>query len=312
MDKKIKELKDQIQSLKISLGNTADFMEEIHIKKKITELKGQIYDLILNQQKGKQFLTARQLLQKEHKPPIFWQTGFFFLDRAGGIPKGAFIQFGASSEAGKTTMSIALALRIARWKKIMHFNFEMNEGLLARKIKMFSPSETQLENYRIDSVSNDLDDLKREIMYHIADGVELFVIDSRMKIKVKGNLHRAEKASLISNELSRICQINKVTIILINQLSEESQKTGLPNLKESGDQIYDADQVWFLLKPVLNKNKANEMIEFDNSYRRFQMFKNRFDEDGTGHYKTDIRKDVIMADAAVAKEITPQIEMPQV
>jgi len=313
MDKKIKELKDEIQSLKIKLGNTADFQEEIKIKKKIAELKTKIYDMILNSQKGNQYVTAYELLQRKQRPPTFWETGFKFIDRAGGIPKGAFIQFGASSEAGKTTLTIALALRLSSYKKVCHFNFEMNENLLAKKIKMFLPNETQLNNYRIDSVSNDLEDLKREIMLHIQDGVEFFIIDSRMKIKAQGN-SRAEKASLISNELARICQINEVTIILINQLSEESQKTGLPNLKESGDQIYDADMVWFLLKPIAKKPKGGEMVEFDNSYRRFIMFKNRYDEDGSGHYTTDVPKEEVIPQSqfTTAKEIEPQVDMPQI
>jgi len=312
---KIKELKSKIESLKKKLGQTQDFMEEIKIKREIVELKKEIYDLILNNQKGTQFITAKELLQKREKPPIFWETGFHFIDRVGGIPKGAFIQFGASSEAGKTTMMIALALSLAKWKKVMHFNFEMNEALLARKLKTFNPTDEQLENYRIDSVSNDLDDLKREIQYHISDGVEFFVIDSRMKIKVKGNLSRYEKASKISEELSRICQLNEITIVLINQLSEESQRTGTPNLKESGDQIYDADMVWFLLKPIKSKAKNGEMVEFDNSYRRFIMYKNRFDETGNGHYKVDILKHEIVPSASVAKVIEiekPQIDMPEI
>jgi len=204
----------------------------------------------------------------------------------GGIPKGAFIQFGASSESGKTTMLIATALRLANYKKIMHFNFEMSEQLLAKKIRQFDPTEKQLKNYLIDNVSNKLDDLKREIELHIRDGVEFFIIDSKMKIRTNAK-STYENASLISKELSLICQRNEITIILINQMSEESQRNGSPALKESGDQVYDADVVWFLMKPILKKGKEGDITEFDETFRRFIIFKNRYE---TGKYYVDVKK----------------------
>jgi predicted ATP-dependent serine protease len=284
--KSIEDLKKEIDELKVRLGDTEDFVEQIKIKRDISKLKMEAYELALEDEENKPFITAYELLQKKHKKPTFWETGYHWIDKMGGIPKGAFIQFGASSESGKTTMLIATALRLANYKKIMHFNFEMSEQLLAKKIRQFDPTEKQLKNYLIDNVSNKLDDLKREIELHIRDGVEFFIIDSKMKIRTNAK-STYENASLISKELSLICQRNEITIILINQMSEESQRNGSPALKESGDQVYDADVVWFLMKPILKKGKEGDITEFDETFRRFIIFKNRYE---TGKYYVDVKK----------------------
>ena len=284
--KSIEDLKKEIDELKVRLGATEDFVEQIKIKRDISKLKMEAYELALEDEEKKPFMSAYELLQKKHKKPTFWETGYHWIDKMGGIPKGAFIQFGASSESGKTTMLIATALRLANYKKIMHFNFEMSEQLLAKKIRQFNPAEKQLKNYLIDNVSNKLDDLKREIELHIRDGVEFFIIDSKMKIRTNAK-STYENASLISKELSLICQRNEITIILINQMSEESQRNGNPTLKESGDQVYDADVVWFLMKPILKKGKEGDITEFDETFRRFIVFKNRYE---TGKYYTDVKK----------------------
>ncbi len=311
----IDELKQEIKKLKTQLAQTEDFIEQIKIKRDIAKLRKDLYDLILEDQREKKRYTAYELKYKKKQFQVieYWQTGLPFIDKMDGIPKGAFIQFGASSEAGKTTWCIALALSIARLGEyVCHFNFEMAEPLLLKKIEQFRPTEEQLKRYYIDGESFHLEDLEREITILAKSGVNFFVIDSRMKIRVSGNLSRSEKASLISDRLQSIARLNNVTIILINQLSEESQKTGMPNLKESGDQIYDADMVWFLLKPIKNEAKKGGMIEFDNSFRRFVVFKNRFDftEDQSKHYSIDVRKDELFPKYVETKIVEPQIEIP--
>jgi len=303
--KSIDELKSEIDSLKIKLSNSEDFVEQIQLKRDIAKLKAEAYQLILEDEENKPFITAYELLQKKHKKPIFFETGYHWIDKMGGIPKGAFIQFGASSESGKTTMTIAIALKLANYKKVVHFNFEMSEQLLAKKIKQFTPEEKQLKNYLIDNVSNDINDLKREIELHIRDGVEVFIIDSKMKIKTDKR-NEYESASLISKELSLICQRNEITIILINQMSEESQRNGYPTLKGSGDQNYDADVVWFLMKPIKKKGSEDGMIEFDETFRRFIVFKNRYE---TGKYIVDVKKHELIVEIKDYTLPATEIEM---
>ena len=299
---KIEELKKEAEELKRRIGNTLDLEEQIKLKRKLAELKIKIYDLILNKKRPASYITAEKLFQEyKEKPLEWWLTGINAIDRMGGIPVGAFIQLGASSESGKTTLCTKLALQIANREEVCHLNLELSDMMMKRVIEKFNPTEKQLKNYRLDFYSRHIDDLVREIELHSDDGVRFFVIDSRMKIKTNHKtLH--ESASYISSELARLSAENKITILLINQLSEESQKTGLPNLKGSGDQIYEADIVWFLFKKVKRQPKGNEPIEFYQDFRVFQVFKNRFDDTGKGHYIAEIHKNEVLP--SEVKEVT--------
>ncbi len=91
-----------------------------------------------------------------------------------------------------------------------------------------------------------------------------------MKIEVSGNEDEYLKISMITKELSKLCQKLDIIIILINQLSESDIKNGRLSFKGSGDQQYDSDISWFYTKDpktskrklICNKNRQDDYEYF--------------------------------------------------
>jgi len=297
----IKALTDEISSLKVRLSAEIDFREQTEIKREISKIKLKIYDLILSEKKEAVGITAKELFAMDIKKPEYYQTGIRAIDRMGGIPLGAMIQLGASSGAGKTTLMLKILSTFAKIQKVAHFDFEMGLNKTYFKLKKLLKSEAQMNNYIIDFESYKLKSLIREIEIYSAMGVKFFVIDSRMKIKTDEKFI-ADSTSLISSELQRLCRENNITIILINQMSENALKEGLPTLKGGNDQFYDADLVFFLYKLKKKSEDRNLPQEIDETKRVFWVGKNRYGKE---------YRDEILAREVSGEESTHQVYMPQ-
>lgn len=298
LNKKIKNLKIQIayteglnaiekKSLEIDL-------EDFLIKKfrlendvdnallhKKTKLKKEIeYIELIESEKALKTITLGAFLQKEYKDIEFIRTDIKAFDDylkneediTGGLPIGAMIQFAARSAAGKTSTLMRLALNITKnGEKVAHINYEMSEMLLHKSYTKiisgnYSYFEKSMENLILpENPSNRLEDLIRDIkLLHYRQGIRVFIVDSRMKIRVDNARNSKEAATEISHELSELVRTLGVTIILINQLSEEAIKDNRIVLKESGDQEYDADLV-LGLGFVYEKDENGKVIPDENT-----------------------------------------------
>lgn len=223
------------------------------IKAKIEVLQSHLKELDHSEGKTYDIESAGSLLRrvqsKPHTPS--YTTGIFWLDAYfGGFKDGSFINIAGESFSGKSTLIIELLSNIAEYNKTVFFSFEMYENTTAKKLQQLRDS--QLSNLLIEQHRNELGEMIGLIRTYAQRGVKFFAVDSKMKVKVVGNMSTVEKTAQISLVLSKLCQELGVIIILINQIGEDDLKNGRMALKGSGDQVYDSDVIWFL---TVNKDK---------------------------------------------------------
>jgi replicative DNA helicase len=295
------------------MENDTDKAIEYKKKKLQKELE---YISLVEMQKEVKTITLKEFLQKEMKDFEYVKSYIKAIDNnLGGIPVGVMIQFAARSYTGKTTTLMRIALNIAKTEKVAHFNFEMSEMILHKVYSNMARNHVepkQLENLILpEDASSHLDDLIKDIkLLNFRDKVRFFIIDSRMKITTNDKTAK-ETATNISKKLSELVRELGITIILINQLSEEAIKENRIVLKESGDQFYDADIVLGLgfkyLTDSKNKILKDEMGQpkVDENVRRLICEKNRLGKP----FKDEIHINEIFPQPV--REITPtQIDIP--
>lgn len=214
-------------------------------------------------------ITAKELIQrvKNRPPAIRYATGINALDSElnGGFAIGSLVILGGGSFVGKTHITLEILTNISKYNKAVFFNFEMGDTRIASRLVKMKLSDEQLQNLEIDEDSRNLKDLENEIILHAHKGIKFFVIDSKMKIDITDNISQHEKSSKVTHVLSRLSQKYEVIIFLINQISEDNQKSGYFSFKGSGDQLYDADYAMFYTKD-------------ENGIRHLNCIKNRIDE----------------------------------
>lgn len=211
--------------------------------KELDETEGKLYDI---ESSGS---LLRRVKSKPNTPS--YMTGINWLDAYfGGFKDGSFINIAGESFGGKSTLLIELLANIAEYNKTVFFSFEMYENTTAKKLERLR--EAQLTNLLIEQHRNELNEMVSLIRTYAQKGVKFFGVDSKMKVKVLGNMPTVEKTALISSVLAKLCQELGVVIILINQIGEDDLKNGRMALKGSGDQVYDSDVIWFI---TVNKDK---------------------------------------------------------
>lgn len=267
----INEIESKIRSIATQLEkaqNERNASETIRLKKEYHKAKLEAIEAIEAEEK-RNGITARQLIEMvdgmPHQPK--YAIGIKPIDDAlndydgkryglqGGIETGSFINLAGESGAGKTTLTIDILANVAEYSKVVFFNHEMGLRRMAGRLKRRLKTEAQLDNMIIDSSTDKLNDICIEVALHAHQGVKFFVIDSRMKIRVDGDMSDVQKNSLISSELSRLAREKDIILILINQMAESDIKEGRLALKGSGDAKYDSDIVLFY---VIDRNKPNQ------------------------------------------------------
>jgi len=333
LENKIKEFKFKIskaENLIEKVGYEIDYYDFLIKKAKLEEdvqkaleykklkLQKELeYISLVEEQKEIKTITLSEFMNKEFKDVEKVKTYIRAIDEhIGGMPVGVMVQFAARSYAGKTTTLMRIALNIAKSEKVVHFNYEMSEMILHRTYKEMIKSfvePRQLDNLILPvEPSSKLEDLIKDIkLLHYREKVRFFIIDSRMKIRTDEKTAK-EAATRISKELSELVRELGITIILINQLSEEAIKENRIVLKESGDQFYDADIVFGLgykykldEKGKLIKNELGQP-EIYHDVRKLICEKNRLGKP----FMDEIHINEIFPPQV--KEITPQIDMPDI
>ncbi len=226
------------------------------------------------------------------KPPVRRETGIRNLDielvteemykyeRLGGFALGNFIQIAGSRGSGKSSFMLKILTRLSLSEKVCWFDFEMGEARVVKKLEDFTHDENKLLYY---NNSRTLDDVVDEIKYLNASGINHFVIDSTMKIIIKG-ADRYDKFSTISNELSALTSQLNINIYLINQISQTAERENHLAIKHGNDAEYDADFIFYILtKPLKDSGGMNVkddlgMTVNDENSRILKCTKNRQDE----------------------------------
>ena len=198
----------------------------------------------------------------------------------GGMALGNFVQIAGAKGTGKSTFMMKILTGFSKYEKVCWFDFEMGEDRVIYKLKSFDYNSDNLLYY---SASRDLEEITSEIKYLQADGVSHFVIDSAMKINVKG-ADRYDKFSNISGRMSELTSSLGINIYMINQVSQSVDSEGKFYIKHGNDAEYDADFIFFITKMAKRDDSGKKVLDsdgnlvVDNSKRKLFCEKNRQDE----------------------------------
>ncbi|WP_305870591.1 ATPase domain-containing protein [Helicobacter pylori] len=149
-------------------------------------------------------------------------TGIDFLDNIseGGFEVGQLILLSGDPEAGKTLLSVQYITNAQQNHKVTYFGFEFS---VRKHIETLNSKQFKLnkENYFIDDLSCEINELVSQIRGLAKEGHKLFIIDSQMKIQapiVGRTIEEVETTKFTT--LADLAKHLQVIIILIIQNSK--------------------------------------------------------------------------------------------
>lgn len=150
------------------------------------------------------------------------RTGIDFLDKIsdGGFEVGQLILLSGDPEAGKTLLAIQYITNAQQQHKVTYFGFEFS---VRKHIETLNSKNFKLnkENYFIDDLSCEINDLVSQIRGLAKEGHKLFIIDSQMKIQAPIVGKTIEEVETIKfTTLADLAKRLQVIIILIIQNSK--------------------------------------------------------------------------------------------
>ena len=233
--------------------------------------------------------------------PNYITTGIGPLDRNLHILPGNFILIGGRPSAGKTALSLQIAVEMAKQgRKVCYFSLETSPQILAQRIianQLYAPLE-QVKNKKVPAAELDgLSKLRKLPLYiRSASGrnvawiraqalrmkAQVVMVDYVQIIRPDRSGDRYQAITQISIGLHELAQTTGMVVIGAAQLSRNAAHT-LPtnaDLKESGQLEQDADAVLLLGNAedgrsvcILSKNKEGRVGEiplaFDKERQRF-------------------------------------------
>ena len=233
--------------------------------------------------------------------PNYIATGIGPLDRNLHILPGNFILIGGRPSAGKTALSLQIAVEMAKQsRKVCYFSLETSPQILAQRIianQLYAPLE-QVKTKKVPAAELDgLSKLRKLPLYiRSASGrnvawiraqalrmkAQVVMVDYVQIIRPDRSGDRYQAITQISIGLHELAQTTGMVVMGAAQLSRNAAHT-LPSnadLKESGQLEQDADAVLLLGNAedgrsvcILSKNKEGRVGEiplaFDKERQRF-------------------------------------------
>jgi RecA/RadA recombinase len=286
----------QAQALKLQATKeyeAGNIDKAINTEREFLKLRMSVIDEITQEVKRQKSKPIWQIKKEVAARPkvIRRETGIPALDRElvtddeygygkiGGFGIGNFIQIVGSKGAGKSTLLMKIITNISLHEKVCWFDFEMGDARVVQKLNSFTYSDENLLYYNSD---RDLTSVIDEIKFLHAMGACHFVIDSTMKITVKG-ADKLDRNSIISSSLSELTSTLGINIYIINQMSQQAEEMQVLKIKHGNDVEYDADFIFFIL--TLPKRENGKIIKDeigrpveDDTKRAIICTKNRQDE----------------------------------
>ncbi|WP_199769273.1 RAD55 family ATPase [Helicobacter cetorum] len=150
------------------------------------------------------------------------QTGMNFLDHLsdGGLEVGQMVLLSGDPEAGKTLLGVQYLVHAQKYHKVTYFGFEFS---VRKHIETLNNKGFNLnkENYFIDDMSCEINELVAQIKGLAKEGHKLFIIDSQMKIQAPIIGRTIEEVETIKfTTLADLAKRLQVIIILIIQNSK--------------------------------------------------------------------------------------------
>ncbi len=170
---------------------------------------------------GKYFLEWEEFFKSKPKIEKI-HTGINFLDNIsdGGFEVGQLILLSGDPEAGKTLLAIQYIINAQQKHKVTYFGFEFS---VRKHIETLSSKDFKInkENYFIDDLSCEINELVSQIRGLAKEGHKLFIIDSQMKIQAPIVGRTIEEVETIKfTTLADLAKRLQVIIILIIQNSK--------------------------------------------------------------------------------------------
>ncbi len=277
------------------LRSAGEHFAALKVEKKFLELRLEIVSEVTKEIGMRRSVPIRDVIEEvDSEPPRPRQaTGIRALDlqlanwrdRQRGIPGGFelgnFIQIAGNRGSGKTSFLMKILTNISTFQRVVWFDFEMGKRRVVEKLKPFKFNPDNLYYY---SGSRDVHEIIDEIKLHYADGARHFVIDSTMKLTVRGVHDRLERFSEISRLLSELCADLGINVYIINQMSQSSVREGELSLKHGNDAEYNADFIFYLLA-IKKQDERGEIerdeygqVVYDETKRILRCAKNRQDD----------------------------------
>ncbi|WP_232729419.1 ATPase domain-containing protein [Helicobacter pylori] len=149
-------------------------------------------------------------------------TGIDFLDNIsdGGFEVGQLILLSGDPEAGKTLLGVQYITNAQQNHKVTYFGFEFS---VRKHIETLNSKNFKInkENYFIDDLSCEINELVSQIRGLAKEGHKLFIIDSQMKIQAPIVGRTIEEVETIKfTTLADLAKRLQVIIILIIQNSK--------------------------------------------------------------------------------------------
>ncbi|MGN8392203.1 ATPase domain-containing protein [Helicobacter pylori] len=236
-----------------------------------------------------EFFKSKPEIEKIH-------TGIDFLDNIsdGGFEVGQLILLSGDPEAGKTLLSIQYITNAQQNHKVTYFGFEFS---VRKHIETLNSKGFKInkENYFIDDLSCEINELVSQIRGLAKEGHKLFIIDSQMKIQAPIVGRTIEEVETIKfTTLADLAKRLQVIIILIIQNSKNDSYAPTGSRKgaheahvmiriekiKSGElkHIKDYNERGKCRKVLILKNKQTGLqgIQFFriDGYRLFEISKN--------------------------------------
>ncbi|UOR67189.1 RAD55 family ATPase [Helicobacter pylori] len=162
-----------------------------------------------------EFFKSKPKIEKIH-------TGIDFLDNVtdGGFEVGQLILLSGDPESGKTLLGIQYIINAQQKHKVTYFDFEFSvrKHIETLNSKGFNINK---ENYFIDDLSCEINELVSQIRGLAKEGHKLFIIDSQMKIQapiVGRTIEEVETTKFTT--LADLAKRLQVIIVLIIQNSK--------------------------------------------------------------------------------------------
>ena len=284
---------ERFQALAVQAASPATSYEDL------ADLYGRMGQALDTDHPGEDFTPLGDLIddyiRSLDQQPNYIQTGIGPLDRNLHILPGNFILIGGRPSAGKTALSLQIAVEMAKQgRKVCYFSLETSPQILAQRIianQLYAPLE-QVKTKKVPAAELDgLSKLRKLPLYiRSASGRNVAWIRAQA-LRMKAQVAVIDYVQIIRPDrsadryqaiLHELAQTTGMVVIGAAQLSRNAAHT-LPSnadLKDSGQLEQDADAVLLLGNAedgrsvcILSKNKEGRVGEiplaFDKERQRF-------------------------------------------
>ena len=290
---------ERFQALAVQAASPSTSYEDL------AALYGRMGQALDTDRPGKDFTPIGDLIddyiRNLDQKPNYIPTGIGPLDRNLHILPGNFILIGGRPSAGKTALSLQIAVEMAKQgRKVCYFSLETSPQILAQRIianQLYAPLE-QVKTKKVPAIELDGLSKLRQLPLYIrsASGrnvawiraqalrmkAQVVMVDYVQIIRPDRSGDRYQAITQISIALHELAQTTGMVVMGAAQLSRNAAHT-LPSnadLKESGQLEQDADAVLLLGNAedgrsvcILSKNKEGRVGEiplaFDKERQRF-------------------------------------------